>query len=253
MDPRHDVQVKETRRNLQPTYHFIINCLLYSRIETGPGLEPGLLRRGRERLPRAPAALVHQPRLRRAVEEVPVELRRGRVPAPGRLVGRAHQVRDPQDQRRLPAGLDRHLRQPRPRRNERTRARRARRPTSGGARPTTTSPTPTGSRSTAGTGRGRGAREAVGRLRPLPQDPLAHARRVSRPGAALREGEVFHLERTANEAARQELLRTKQDQLLELYSAWKAKPDAGTAESLERLVGEIRQLNPVFHFELPGR
>ena len=35
MDPRHDVQLKETRRDLQPTYHFTINCLLYSRIENG--------------------------------------------------------------------------------------------------------------------------------------------------------------------------------------------------------------------------
>ena len=57
----------------------------------------------------------------------------------------------------------------------------------------------------------------------------------------------------ALEAAVQELLRSKQDQLLELYSAWKAKPDAETVECLERLVGEIRQLDPDFHFDLPGR
>jgi hypothetical protein len=51
----------------------------------------------------------------------------------------------------------------------------------------------------------------------------------------------------------QQLLRTKQDELLELYSAWKAQPSAENIEGLERLVGEIRQLNPDFHFELPKR
>ena len=35
MDPRLDIQVKETRRNVQPVYHFAVNCLLYSRIEPG--------------------------------------------------------------------------------------------------------------------------------------------------------------------------------------------------------------------------
>src|SRR5437016_2825464 len=35
MNPRHYVDLKETDRNLQPTYYFMINCLLYSRMETG--------------------------------------------------------------------------------------------------------------------------------------------------------------------------------------------------------------------------
>src|SRR5262245_29828658 len=35
MNPRHYVDLKETSRNLQPTYYFMINCLLYSRMETG--------------------------------------------------------------------------------------------------------------------------------------------------------------------------------------------------------------------------
>ena len=39
--------------------------------------------------------------------------------------------------------------------------------------------------------------------------------------------------------------------LLELYSAWKRQPSAETEENLVRVVGEIRQINPSFKFELP--
>jgi len=67
----------------------------------------------------------------------------------------------------------------------------------------------------------------------------------------LSQGEVYHLERSVNEASQQELLRVKQDELLELYSAWKKQPSAETEENLERVVGEIRQINPSFKFELP--
>ena len=67
------------------------------------------------------------------------------------------------------------------------------------------------------------------------------------------QGEVYHLERSVDEHAQQELLRVKQDELLELYSAWRDKPDMATEENLERVVGEIRQLNPSFKFELPRR
>jgi len=69
----------------------------------------------------------------------------------------------------------------------------------------------------------------------------------------LSQGEVYHLERSVNEASQQELLRVKQDELLELYSAWKKEPTAETEENLERVVGEIRQLNPSFKFNLPKR
>ena len=69
----------------------------------------------------------------------------------------------------------------------------------------------------------------------------------------LSSGEVYHLERSVNEHSRQELLRVKQDELLELYSAWKSEPTPQREEDFERLVGEIRQLNPSFRFELPKR
>ena len=67
----------------------------------------------------------------------------------------------------------------------------------------------------------------------------------------LSAGEVYHLERTVNEDQQKELLRVKQDELLELYSAWKSQPSEATEQDLERVVGEIRQLNPSFKFELP--
>jgi hypothetical protein len=69
----------------------------------------------------------------------------------------------------------------------------------------------------------------------------------------LSQGEVYHLERSVDEHSAQELLRVKQDELLELYSAWKREPSDATMESLERVVGEIRQINPEFRFTLPGK
>jgi len=69
----------------------------------------------------------------------------------------------------------------------------------------------------------------------------------------LSNGEVYHLERSVDEHSQQELLRVKQDELLELFSAWKKEPTDETKESLERVVSEIRQINPGFRFELPKR
>jgi len=69
----------------------------------------------------------------------------------------------------------------------------------------------------------------------------------------LSNGEVYHLERSVDEAQRQETLRSKQDELLELYSAWKTEPSSETEASLERVVSEIRQINPDFKFQLPKR
>ena len=67
------------------------------------------------------------------------------------------------------------------------------------------------------------------------------------------QGEVYHLERSIDEHSQQELLRVKQDELLELYTQWRDQPNSGAEEDLERVVGEIRQLNPAFQFQLPKR
>jgi hypothetical protein len=67
----------------------------------------------------------------------------------------------------------------------------------------------------------------------------------------LSTGEVYHLERSVDEDQQRELLRLKQDELLELYSAWKSQPSPETEQNLERIVSEIRQINPAFKFDLP--
>lgn len=67
----------------------------------------------------------------------------------------------------------------------------------------------------------------------------------------LSQGEVYHLERSVDEASHQEMLRLKQDELLELYSAWRSGPSAEIEQHVERVVGEIRQIAPDFRFELP--
>src|SRR5206468_11497226 len=58
----------------------------------------------------------------------------------------------------------------------------------------------------------------------------------------LSSGEVYHLERSVDEQSQQELLRLKQDELLELYSLWRTEPTRETEENLERVVSEIKQL-----------
>ncbi len=69
----------------------------------------------------------------------------------------------------------------------------------------------------------------------------------------LSDGEVYHLERSVDEHAQHELLRLKQDELLELYSAWRTEPTKEKEDDLARVVGEIRRLNPSFKFDLPKR
>jgi hypothetical protein len=65
------------------------------------------------------------------------------------------------------------------------------------------------------------------------------------------DGEVYHLERSVNESARQDQIKAKQDQLLELYSEWQKRPSSEIEEDVKRLVGEIQELAPSFRFSLP--
>jgi hypothetical protein len=65
------------------------------------------------------------------------------------------------------------------------------------------------------------------------------------------EGEVYHLERAVDESARQDRIKAKQDQLLELYTLWQNEPTAAIEEDVKRLVGEIQELAPSFRFSLP--
>jgi hypothetical protein len=254
MDPRLDIQVKETRRNLQPAYHFTVNCLLYSRIESGLVSNPECYD---EDVDVYLAHLLHAfinpeyaEQSRKFLSRYDVDVfRRLGGSSDARLQYLIHKTSS--DFLLLSVGV---FDNPGPPENERTRSQPS---------------------EEAYVGRGgtyyhfaytysqRMHRKHAGVAEVLEKLSagfdrylriLSHMRGEPLDLAArFAQGEVYRLERTANEAAVQELLRTKQDELLELYSAWQAKPDAGIAESLERLVGEIRQLDPDFHFELPGR
>jgi hypothetical protein len=65
------------------------------------------------------------------------------------------------------------------------------------------------------------------------------------------DGEVYHLERSVNESARQDQIKAKQDRLLELYTEWQKRPSREIEEDVKRLVGEIQELAPSFRFSLP--
>lgn len=67
----------------------------------------------------------------------------------------------------------------------------------------------------------------------------------------LSSGEVYHLERIANEEQRQEKLRAKQDRFLDLYLEWKKSGAINLHEEMQKLVQEIRGMDPDFRFEVP--
>jgi hypothetical protein len=69
---------------------------------------------------------------------------------------------------------------------------------------------------------------------------------------SLSRGEIYHLERVVNESQRQQMLREKQDQLLDLYLDWKRTRDTNVKEQMDALQKEIRGLAPEFRFEVPG-
>ncbi len=253
MDPRHDVQnIKETRRDLQPTYHFTINCLLYSRIAAGMVTSPESRDEDVDaylsHLLHAFISPEHVEPSNKFLSRYDVDVfRRFARSSDARLRYVIHKT--DADFLLVSTGI---FDNPDPPARSRT-----------NAQPS----------EEAYVGRGRtyyhfaytysqqmhrrnaGVAEVIEKLSVgfdrylkilshMRGEPLDLSKRLA-------QGEVYHLERTANEAAMQLLLRTKQDELLELYSAWKVRPDAETVESLERLVNEIRQLNPDFHFELP--
>src|SRR5207247_6275063 len=51
----------------------------------------------------------------------------------------------------------------------------------------------------------------------------------------LSDGAVYQIERSINEAAKEETVRAKQDQLLELYSAWQRGPTPEIEQDVERV------------------
>jgi hypothetical protein len=69
---------------------------------------------------------------------------------------------------------------------------------------------------------------------------------------SLSRGEVYHLERVVNQGQREQTLREKQDQLLDLYLDWKRTQDLSLKAQMEALQEEIREILPDFKFQVPG-
>jgi hypothetical protein len=245
MDPRHQGELKESRRNLLPTYHFTINCLLYSRMETGLVANPDCYD---EDVNVYLAHLLHAFINPEYVDQSKKFLSRYDVDVFRRLAGSS-------DARikylMISVAI---FDNPGPAHAEPTRVRPSEEAYVGRGKTYyhfAYTYSQEMHRKTAGVAEVL-EKLAVGFDKYL--KILSHMRGEPLDlGQRLAEGEVYHLERTANEAAVQQLLRTKQDELLELYTAWKARPDEETEHSLERLVDEIRQINPDFHFDLPKK
>lgn len=68
----------------------------------------------------------------------------------------------------------------------------------------------------------------------------------------LSRGEIYHLERVVNESQRQELIRQKQDTLLDLYLQWKNTQEEGLREQMRDALSGIQAMDPEFRFEVPG-
>jgi hypothetical protein len=253
MNPRHYVDLKESSRDLQPTYYFMINCLLYSRMETGLVSNQECYD---EDVNVYLAHLLHSfinpefvDQSRRFLSKYDTDVfRRLSSSTDARLKYQIYKTNA--DFLLISIGIfDNPL-------------------------------------AAGGTRRGQPSEEAyVGRGKTYYHFAYSYAQQVHRKNAGVAEvleklsvgfdkyikilshmrgeyldlmkrlsqGEVYHLERSVDEHAQQELLRLKQDELLELYSAWKTQPDPQTTEDLERVVSEIQQLNPSFKFELPKR
>jgi len=67
----------------------------------------------------------------------------------------------------------------------------------------------------------------------------------------LSKGEVFHLQRSVNEEAKRSDVKEKQDLLLDLYNGWRESPNPETWKKLEDLLDELRLLDPGFKLDLP--
>ncbi|MBM3287395.1 MAG: hypothetical protein FJY88_08620 [Candidatus Eisenbacteria bacterium] len=67
----------------------------------------------------------------------------------------------------------------------------------------------------------------------------------------LSSGEIYHLERVANGEQREKEIREKHDQFLDLYIDWKKTGAEDTKARIIRLIKEIRFLDPDFNFQIP--
>jgi hypothetical protein len=67
----------------------------------------------------------------------------------------------------------------------------------------------------------------------------------------LSSGEVYHLERIVNEEKRNYEIRQKQDGLLDFYSKWMRNPSVELEAEIRKKVSEIKEMEPSFNFPWP--
>ena len=69
----------------------------------------------------------------------------------------------------------------------------------------------------------------------------------------LSRGEVYHLERTVDVEGKKELIKQKQNLLLDVYSEWKRTGAEYLQKKLDQIAEEIRTLDPSFDFTIGKR
>lgn len=67
----------------------------------------------------------------------------------------------------------------------------------------------------------------------------------------LSDGEVFHLQQVVNEEAKKAEIQGKQNDLLDLFIEWQKSRDDETWQQMQSIVEELRTLSPGFRFNLP--
>jgi len=66
----------------------------------------------------------------------------------------------------------------------------------------------------------------------------------------LSRGEIYHLERTVDAEGKRELIKQKQNLLLDVYSEWKKTGAQHLQRRLDQIAEEIRTLDPNFDFTI---
>ena len=67
----------------------------------------------------------------------------------------------------------------------------------------------------------------------------------------LSKGKLYQLERSVNEEEKKEVIREKQNRLLDLYSEWKKTHSFQVEKQMHLVADEIKEMNPKFSFSLP--
>ena len=255
MNPRNYVDLKESSRNLQPTYYFMINCLLYSRMETGlvsnqefydedvnvylahllhSFINPEYVEQSKKFLSKYDTDVFRRlsnssdARLKYLIYKTNADfllVSIGIFDNPAAAAGASRKAQQPSEEAYIGRGKTYYH-------FAYTYAQQMQRKNQGVSEVLEKLSV--------------GFEKYIRILSHMRGEYLDLVKRLS-------NGEVYHLERSVNEHSQQELLRVKQDELLELYSAWRDAPTPECEERMERVVGEIRLINPEFKFQLPKK